>query len=112
MTERSEIAHEQAQIDTLYARLDELRAETRASLSSVRRSKVGGHHQNRSERDAFATMYEDALIRYQSAEDGLCFGRSCSWIGVRPRPSPSTAPPPLSPAAWSDGVISPRAHGP
>ncbi|MGO1397071.1 MAG: HelD family protein [Brevibacterium yomogidense] len=75
MTERSEIAHEQAQIDTLYARLDELRAETRASLSSVRRSKVGGHHQNRSERDAFATMYEDALIRYQSAEDGLCFGR-------------------------------------
>src|SRR5699024_2646131 len=75
MTERSEIAHEQAQIDTLYARLDELRAETRDALSTVRRSKVGGHHQNRSERDAFATMYEDALIRYQSAEEGLCFGR-------------------------------------
>src|SRR5699024_3591092 len=75
MTERSEIAHEQAQIDTLYARLDELRAETRDALSTVRRSKVGGHHQNRSERDAFATMYEDALIRYQSAEEGLCFVR-------------------------------------
>ena len=75
MTERREIAHEQVRIDTLYGRLDELRAETRASLDAVRRAKVGGHHQNRSERDAFATMYEDTLIRYQSAEEGLCFGR-------------------------------------
>ena len=81
MTERSEIAHEQARIDTLYARLDQLRVETRASLSAVRKSKVGGHHQNRSERDAFATMYEDALIRYQSAEEGLCFGRIDSATG-------------------------------
>src|SRR5699024_220 len=75
MTERREIEHEQVRIDTLYGRLDELRAETRASLDGVRRAKVGGHHQNRSERDAFATMYEDTLIRYQSAEEGLCFGR-------------------------------------
>jgi DNA helicase IV len=75
MSETRERAHEQAQIDILYRRLDELRAETAQSLSAVRRSNVGGHHQNRSERDAFATLYEDALIRYQSAEEGLCFGR-------------------------------------
>ena len=81
MTERSEIAHEQVQINTLYGRLDELRAETRASLDAVRRAQVGGHHQNRSERDAFATMHEDTLIRYQSAEEGLCFGRIDSTDG-------------------------------
>lgn len=81
MTERSEIAHEQVRIDTLYARLDQLRVETQDSLSAVRRSQVGGHHQNRSERDAFATMYEDTLIRYQSAEEGLCFGRIDSAAG-------------------------------
>ncbi|WP_029088679.1 HelD family protein [Brevibacterium album] len=75
MSEPRERAHEQTQIDTLYRRLDELRAETAASLATVRRAQVGGHHQNRSERDAFATLYEDALIRYQSAEEGLCFGR-------------------------------------
>lgn len=75
MTETSEIRVEQVKLDELYARLDELRDEATARLSTVRISEVGGNHQHRSERDAFATLYEDQLIRLNSAEDGLCFGR-------------------------------------
>ena len=75
MTETSEISVEQVKLDELYARLDELREENTARLGTVRITEVGGNHQHRSERDAFATLYEDQLIRLNSAEDGLCFGR-------------------------------------
>ncbi|UVI34626.1 HelD family protein [Brevibacterium spongiae] len=75
MTETSEIRVEQAKLDELYARLDELREETTGRLGTVRISEVGGNHQHRTERDAFATLYEDQLIRLDGAEEGLCFGR-------------------------------------
>lgn len=75
MTETSELSVEQVKLDELYARLDELREENTARLGTVRITEVGGNHQHRSERDAFATLYEDQLIRLNSAEDGLCFGR-------------------------------------
>ena len=75
MTETSEIRVEQTKLDELYARLDELREETTARLGTVRISEVGGNHQHRTERDAFATLYEDQLIRLDGAEEGLCFGR-------------------------------------
>ncbi|HJE77200.1 MAG TPA: DNA helicase, partial [Brevibacterium epidermidis] len=75
MTETSEIRVEQTKLDELYARLDELREETTARLGTVRISEVGGNHQHRAERDAFATLYEDQLIRLDGAEEGLCFGR-------------------------------------
>ncbi|MFB9777993.1 HelD family protein [Brevibacterium otitidis] len=81
MSEETEISYEQQHLDTVYARLDALREETAASLSQVRRTHVGGNHQNRSERDAFASMYEDQLIRLRSAEEGLCFGRIDSVTG-------------------------------
>lgn len=70
-----EIGREQATLDRLYGRLDGLRAEARAQLSRMRLARVGGHHQNRSERDAFAQLYEDQLARLESAEENLCFGR-------------------------------------
>lgn len=85
MSETSEIHVEQNKLDELYARLDELRDETTARLGTVRISEVGGNHQHRSERDAFATMYEDQLIRLNSAEDGLCFGR----LDFKDSPEPS-----------------------
>lgn len=81
VSEQTEIDHEQENLDVVYARLDELRAEAQGRLGSVRRSHVGGHHQNRSERDAFATLYEDQLIRLTNAEEGLCFGRIDSAAG-------------------------------
>jgi len=71
----SEILAEQAVVDRLYARLDTLRAQTRERLADVRRSGPSGSPQNRSERDAFATLYEDRLAQLEAVEDRLCFGR-------------------------------------
>ncbi|WP_146841875.1 HelD family protein [Cellulomonas composti] len=71
----SELAAEQAAVDVAYGRLDELRASTRARLAEVRRSRSGGTPQNRSERDAFATLYEDRAARLEQVEERLVFGR-------------------------------------
>jgi DNA helicase IV len=70
-----EIEREQAHLTRLYQRLDHLRDQTRARLAEVRRRGAGGTPQNRSERDAFATMYEDRLAQLNAVESGLCFGR-------------------------------------
>lgn len=76
MTDQSdEIRMEQQALDVRYARLDELRAATRARLAAVRRSGPSGSPQNRSERDAFATLYEDRAALLEAVEDRLCFGR-------------------------------------
>ncbi|MGW6005134.1 HelD family protein [Oerskovia enterophila] len=72
---QEEIGKEQLVVDALYARLDELRAATRARLAGVRRGGPSGSPQNRSERDAFATLYEDRLAQLESVEERLTFGR-------------------------------------
>lgn len=72
---QDELAREQAVVDRLYARLDELRGTTRGRLADVRRSGPSGSPQNRSERDAFATMYEDRVAQLDAVEDRLAFGR-------------------------------------
>lgn len=72
---QDELAREQAVVDTLYARLDELRDATRGRLADVRRSGPSGSPQNRSERDAFATLYEDRAAQLDAVEDRLVFGR-------------------------------------
>lgn len=66
---------EQAYVFDLYQRLDELRIQTRRRLQEVRRAGAAGTHQNRSERDAFATLYEDRLALLESVEERLVFGR-------------------------------------
>ncbi|MCB2413749.1 AAA family ATPase [Demequina sp. TTPB684] len=66
---------EQSVVDTLYARLDALRDEANVRLVEVRRSGPSGSPQNRSERDAFATLYEDRIAQLDAVEDRLCFGR-------------------------------------
>lgn len=70
-----ELRKEQAVVDGLYERLDELRAATRSRLNAVRREGPSGSPQNRSERDAFATLYEDRLAQLEAVEDRLAFGR-------------------------------------
>ncbi len=70
-----EVEREQAHLTRLYDRLDLLRDQTRERLAEVRRRERGGTPQNRSERDAFATMYEDRLAQLNAVESGLCFGR-------------------------------------
>ncbi len=75
MTLASELRYEQEVVDGLYARLDELRTNTRSRLTAVRREGPSGSPQNRSERDAFATLYEDRIAQLEAVEDRLAFGR-------------------------------------
>ena len=71
----SEVEVEQAYLDILYSRLDEVRNRTDADLQAVRRAGATGTPQARSERDAFATLYEDRLAQLHGVEERLCFGR-------------------------------------
>jgi DNA helicase IV len=71
----TELANEQKRVDALYGRLDDLRAQTRERLREVRREGPSGSPQNRSERDAFATLYEDRIAQLEAVEDRLAFGR-------------------------------------
>ena len=71
----SELDRERAVVEGLYERLDALRAETADRLTRVRRESVGGNHQARSERDAFARLYEDQLIQLRDVDARLVFGR-------------------------------------
>ncbi|MGZ4469030.1 MAG: HelD family protein [Nocardioidaceae bacterium] len=70
-----EIETEQVYLDRLYARLDHLRERAAQDLATVRRTAPSGTHQNRSERDAFATLHEARLAQLEAVEDRLAFGR-------------------------------------
>src|SRR4051794_15611709 len=72
---QAELEHEREYVAGLYRRLDELRAEKQEQLAKVRRGGAVGSMQNMSERDAFATMYEDRLAQLNAVDDRLVFGR-------------------------------------
>src|SRR5665213_1588437 len=71
----SELERERGVVAGLYDRLDVLRAETEERLTRVRRESVGSNHQARSERDAFARLYEDQLAQLREVDSRLVFGR-------------------------------------
>ncbi|WP_235515464.1 HelD family protein [Curtobacterium sp. Leaf183] len=75
MSEPTEIDREREYVDGLFARLDELTAEAEQRLAETRRQAVGGNHQSRSERDAFAKLYEDTIQTLERVGDRLVFGR-------------------------------------
>jgi DNA helicase IV len=70
-----ELESEREYVGILYARLDALRDEAQSQLEAVRRSNPGGTHQNRSERDAFARIYEDRVGQLRQIDERLAFGR-------------------------------------
>ena len=70
-----ELDLEQERLDVVYERLDEMRRSTRKRLAAVRRAGPTGSPQNRSERDSFATLYEDRIALLDAVEDRLVFGR-------------------------------------
>ena len=70
-----EVAGEQSRVDALYGRLDELRALADERLRAVRAAGGGGTHAARTERDAFAMLYEDRVVQLRAVEDRLAFGR-------------------------------------
>ena len=71
----NELEREREYVATLYARLDELQDDAVEQLARVRRQNVGGNHQNRSERDAFARIYEDRIVQLREVNERLAFGR-------------------------------------
>jgi len=71
----TELAGEREYVNGLYARLDALRDEAANQLRAVRASNQGGTHQNRSERDAFARIYEDRVSQLTEIDERLAFGR-------------------------------------
>lgn len=70
-----DLVHEQERLDVVYARLDEMRETARNRLAAIRRAGPSGSPQNRSERDSFATLYEDRIALLEAVEDRLVFGR-------------------------------------
>jgi DNA helicase IV len=71
----AELANEREYVAGLYARLDSLRDEAASELRKVRATNQGGTHQNRSERDAFARIYEDRVNQLTEIDERLAFGR-------------------------------------
>ena len=69
------LEHEREYVHALYARLDELRQEKRDQLRRIRATGAIGSRQNQSERDSFATLYEDRLAQLDAVEARLAFGR-------------------------------------
>lgn len=72
---QSELELERERVAVRYARLDALRAEKEEQLRRVRRDGLQGSVQNHSERDAFATLYEDRLAQLTAVDERLVFGR-------------------------------------
>ncbi|MDP9738054.1 HelD family protein [Curtobacterium sp. 260] len=75
MSEPTETDRERSYVDGLFTRLDELTSEAEQRLAETRRQAVGGNHQSRSERDAYARLYEDTIATLDRVGDRLVFGR-------------------------------------
>ena len=79
----SQLHEEQRAVNRAYGRLDDLRAEMWQRLDTVRAAGSHGSPTQRTERDSFATMYEDRLTQLRSVEDRLVFGRLDAKDGTR-----------------------------
>jgi DNA helicase IV len=82
-TRYDELAREQRHLSTLYARLDQLRADAVEQLRGLRAQGGGGTHQWRYERDVFAARHEDRLAQLDAVEHNLCFGAVDRVDGTR-----------------------------
>ncbi|NEG95958.1 AAA family ATPase [Bifidobacterium sp. SMB2] len=79
----SQLRDEQHAVDRAYGRLDELRTQAWKRLERVRAAGSHGSPTQRTERDSFATMYEDRLTQLRAVEDRLVFGRLDDTEGTR-----------------------------
>lgn len=71
---REQIAKEQATLDELHQRLEQLRRRTGERLAATYRQPVTGTHQSRIERDAFAARDLARLARLSGVDGSLYFG--------------------------------------
>lgn len=70
-----ELAVERDYIARLYNRLDGLRQEKQQQLVRVQAQGLQGSLQNQSERDSFASLYQDRINQLNSVDERLVFGR-------------------------------------
>ena len=77
------LAREQAYLDLLYGRLDEVSDLTRRQLRQVLLDVGTGTPQSVVERDVFATAHAERLARLEAAEGRLCFGAMDRLDGSR-----------------------------
>jgi DNA helicase IV len=68
-------AAEQAHLDLVYARLDQIIEAAQLQLVAIRRTGSVGTPQARSERDAMSTTLEYRIAQLRAVQDRLCFGR-------------------------------------
>jgi DNA helicase IV len=79
----AELSREQAVLDGLYARLDELTTEAGNALLAVERAATAGTPAAHGERDAFARLHSERLAQLRSVHERLCFGRLDLTGGAR-----------------------------
>ncbi|BDR54386.1 DNA helicase [Bombiscardovia apis] len=82
-TYSSQLQEEQDAVDRAYGRVDDLRQQTKSRLDAVRAAGSHGSPTQRTERDSFASMYEDRLTQLRAVEDRLVFGRLDHTDGER-----------------------------
>lgn len=71
----TQLKDEQRMVDAIYARLDDMAAQTRERLTAVRAAGGHGSPTQRTERDSFATLYEERLTQLRAVQDRLVIGR-------------------------------------
>ncbi|MCI5826315.1 MAG: ATP-binding domain-containing protein [Arcanobacterium sp.] len=85
------MAEEQAFVDRAYAALDSEHSYYSQHLAAVRAQGAHGTPAARSERDSFASHYEDNLLRLRNVENRLVLGRLDFIADHASDPSPHTA---------------------
>lgn len=72
---QQELAAERDYVARLYVRLDALRNEKQQQLARVQAQGLQGSLQNQSERDSFASLYQDRINQLNAVDERLVFGR-------------------------------------
>lgn len=72
---QQQLAIERDYVAKLYDRLDGLRNEKYEQLKRIQAQGLQGSYQNQSERDSFASLYQDRINQLNAVDDRLVFGR-------------------------------------
>lgn len=72
---QQELAIERNYVAQLYDRLDALRDEKHQQLARIQAQGLQGSLQNQSERDSFASLYQDRINQLNAVDERLVFGR-------------------------------------
>ena len=72
---QQQLDEERDYVSRLYDRLDELRDEKKQQLARIQAQGLQGSYQNQSERDSFASLYQNRINQLNAVDDRLVFGR-------------------------------------